>query len=893
MEQHRLLGLMLSVSVLTACGGGGETPTSPNVAIPEKGKLQLVITGLSTGSLANITITGPNGFSQTATASQTLTGLTAGEYTINATNVVDKNGLSFQPNETARKLTVTASKTETLTVSFKAPSAAQGVLSGFGSVIVNGTRFNTDDATFSSNDDDATQADLKAGMQITVIGQQTADGSEAQAQHVDYDANAKGRIDAIDLAKQRVTVLGTEFQFTENTVFDDVRLDQLSVGSFVEISAFSTESQGFLVTYIGIEQDHTQWQLQGGVTALDTTKQQFILGTLLIDYSEDAPTELQNGHWVTVKAAYAPSSSAWTVYDLDIEQQHVDYTSLISFSGLVSDLKAGEFTLEGKTVKFDTTTQFEDDTSELTNGVLVEVKGIASNTEVLADSIDIEERIELELEGTISSINETAQSFVVHGKTIFVSANTLYRDDDSHDSLFNFSRLAIGDFVELDLAAQGSDFVALKIERESKDAATTQQLTGYVTDIKADSMSFSVAGIVVQTAAYTEFEIEDQDLTHTAFFNQLALGMEVDVTAYVPNNTTNSTLLATEVEVDLDKQTQQVEIQGEVSSVTPLTVNGFIILSDEHTEYDDVTAGTISIGQMLHIEGIQTQDSSILAEEIEAKNSHSDIDVELNGQISALTDSHFTVQDQQVHFNADTQFDNGIASDLVEGVYVEVEAEFNREGQLVAEEIEFKSADLLKITGVISVAEQNMFTIDGQDFHLADDVEFDNGNASKLAQGITVTVYYTVVNNKNRVEKIEFEEVRNGTLKGAVTEFENSNNFKLLGHKIQLTAQTEFSDGNAALVQLDSMLEVEGNWDAQGVLIATKAKFIDDTKNQLQANIDSVNEQGFVLNGVVVILNTSTEFANGTRSDLSATRLVLVEGQVIAGVLHASLVDFK
>lgn len=62
--------------------------TTATVAYTATGSLALTITGLPGGNPANVTVTGPGGFSQTVTATQTLTGLVAGSYTVAAASVL-------------------------------------------------------------------------------------------------------------------------------------------------------------------------------------------------------------------------------------------------------------------------------------------------------------------------------------------------------------------------------------------------------------------------------------------------------------------------------------------------------------------------------------------------------------------------------------------------------------------------------------------------------------------------------------------------------------------------------------------------------------------------------------------------------------------------------------
>ncbi|MGD8913904.1 MAG: hypothetical protein PVJ68_14345, partial [Candidatus Thiodiazotropha sp.] len=60
--------------------------------------------------------------------------------------------------------------TPTLNGGIGGTGITQGRVTGFGSVFVNGTEFNTDDASFTVNDLAATESDLAVGMVVRISG---------------------------------------------------------------------------------------------------------------------------------------------------------------------------------------------------------------------------------------------------------------------------------------------------------------------------------------------------------------------------------------------------------------------------------------------------------------------------------------------------------------------------------------------------------------------------------------------------------------------------------------------------------------------------------------------------------------------------------------------------
>ncbi len=84
-----LMALALLV-LLTACGGG-DGSTSPVVPVGSTGTLVVTVGGLPADVPAAVVVTGPSGFSRTVSATETLTGLAVGAYTITPARASDRS----------------------------------------------------------------------------------------------------------------------------------------------------------------------------------------------------------------------------------------------------------------------------------------------------------------------------------------------------------------------------------------------------------------------------------------------------------------------------------------------------------------------------------------------------------------------------------------------------------------------------------------------------------------------------------------------------------------------------------------------------------------------------------------------------------------------------------
>ncbi len=165
---------------LAACGA----PTAP----PEEegpGALVVLVDGLPAAAQGDVRVTGPGGYDETLSASETLAGLAPGSYAVSAQSV-SSEGVEYAPTVTGSPASVTAGAVSTATVSYAATSTAPGDLV----VDITGLPPGVDaDVTVAGPDgeSDLTETATLAGVEpgtYTVTAAQVDDGGDVYAANV-------------------------------------------------------------------------------------------------------------------------------------------------------------------------------------------------------------------------------------------------------------------------------------------------------------------------------------------------------------------------------------------------------------------------------------------------------------------------------------------------------------------------------------------------------------------------------------------------------------------------------------------------------------------------------------------------------------------------------------
>ena len=399
-----------------------------------------------------------------------------------------------------------------------------GPIAAFGSVYVNGTRYDTDNAVFLINGQTAAQDDLDIGQIIRVEADENDDASS-----VEYVETVKGPIQSINLASSTLVALGQTVQITTTTTFDNTSLATLLVGDIVEVSGLRDENQVIQASYVEKEDNVQSYQVTGIIADLNATT--FKIADLIVMHNDPA---LSEGMLVDV-VGLAADFDGTTFIAAEIRPgfglDHDDGEEIEVEGYITSFTSASLFEVNGVVIQTNANTQVENGVlSDLALGVRIEVEGTgAAGGAILAEKIEIEPESELELRTFAEAVDVVNNSITLFGITIGVNSSTSFKDEsDLEVQSFGLADINVGDYIEIKAFDQGQGITATKVER--KNPEDDLKLEGPVAAIDVVLFTLDVLGVSILTDQFTEYkDANEVNINQAQFFALIAVDSFVEV----------------------------------------------------------------------------------------------------------------------------------------------------------------------------------------------------------------------------------------------------------------------------------------------------------------------------------------------------------------------------
>jgi len=392
-----------------------------------------------------------------------------------------------------------------------------GPISGFGSVIVNGMRFETVGASLSDDDGSPVRLqDLALGMSVNIDGTVDDNTGRGRAKSLSLVHGNTGAITSIDRSSQTITVMGLIIKTNTATAYKNVAsFSALAVGDAVEVYGTLQSDNTVLATLIEKETGTYTNRAVGRVSNLDTKAKTFKIGSLVVNYGTATVIgTLAEGRQIRVTATQGPVNNVLIANSIKVTDGAA-YGSSVA-SGTFLKIKGvaeaapinGLLTVSGTRVNVAQAT-YEGGTS-IVAGALLEIKGTWDGTVLQASKVELERNDRdndgyidrNELYGSVSSITTS------NGKTLVMINGVTVDVTQAYFKNGSLAQLAIGVPVEVKGSVQGSVFIASKVEFKSGSNASPGDFDyeqfGQVTDFVSVA-NFKVNGVRVD-ASNARFE---------------------------------------------------------------------------------------------------------------------------------------------------------------------------------------------------------------------------------------------------------------------------------------------------------------------------------------------------------------------------------------------------
>lgn len=315
-------------------------------------------------------------------------------------------------------------------------SFAQGTISGYGSIIVNGIHF--DESTAQVQDDDGatlTRSALALGMAVQIEAGDIVTGADgvqrATASRVRTSRALVGPVGAVDAAAGQLTVLGQTVQVNDDTVLDAGfagGLAGIAAGRVVEVyGELDASAARFVATRIAPAGATATWRVRGAVSSVDAASGTCVIGSQTYRLASTSGVAAGSVLKLAVSGALPDAGGRWAVGGQQLGAALPSGREL-QLAGVVdSVVSASRFVVDGVTVDLSGVTV----NGTLAAGQRVEVRGSLSDGLLLATAVQsssVQALRRFELNGQVAAIDLVARRLVVQaaGRELALS---LARDD--------------------------------------------------------------------------------------------------------------------------------------------------------------------------------------------------------------------------------------------------------------------------------------------------------------------------------------------------------------------------------------------------------------------------------------------------------------------------------
>jgi hypothetical protein len=574
-----------------------------------------------------------------------------------------------------------------------------GTVTGFGSVIVEGVRYDDSAAKVQIEYDPAAPkaapvSDLKLGMQLIVqvakagVADTVVSGSEVLGPITSLAT------DGFVVAGQTVKI---SIDAASPTVFDGVaNLAGLVINDRVEVHGSRDANNNIVATRIERKNpsDVVMTRVVGTIAAINVTAKTFTVGGLLVSYSDATKllpanttlASLANGQIVAVFSSASPTAAGITAKTIavkkGIDSQNPVDADKAWVGGHVRDLNfaAKTFNLKGVAVDASAATFSNGTANDLANARKVRVTGVFQGSVLKATDVKFAKAqgdALVELIGPVSSFVSN-KSFLVRGVPVDASGTGV--------SFVNGTASNLGDGVAIKLkgAVVNDVVIPSSIEFVTTDENKIRNFMGEVQGFVAGADTFKLMGVNMKLAATATFKNSDQTLSQKSEFGNTDKVL-------VKGAFEAGVFVVTQVVFSKGLTAVITRAEGGITTIDAATgvfkINGTVVRTNTSTTFSGTTTN-LKTGVHVEVEGTLVN-GELVARKIEFHDAEDNVKAAVRGDVTDYVSvSDFRLNGQKVNAS-NAVFDNGKASNIANGVQMEAKGKMVN-GVLVADAVKFK-----------------------------------------------------------------------------------------------------------------------------------------------------------------------------------------------------------
>lgn len=435
-------------------------------------------------------------------------------------------------------------------------ASASGTITGFGSVVVNGKRFETSGASFTVDGQSGSQNDLKVGMTVVVNG--SFNGNQRSASFVHQKDAVEGLVqsvapDGLSLVVMGQTVVVDNTTIIDNNIPGQNILNLVAGTDNVEVNGHIRPNGIIQATFIEKKLANVTPEVRGFVSAHDDGTKTFHIGSLTVNYATAIINEMPspattswNSLLVEVNGTvFNAATTTLMATKVEPDNQRVgNEVDEFEVEGFVTQVRgADEFVIGNRRVQTTGGTEFRGGTAdEIVVGAKLSAEGRLVNGILIAKHVKFHESVRLE--GDIAAIGTNFITIRgLSGITVTVDRQTEFKVSGG-GTVDNLGDLNINDHVRVRGRVTGPDTaVATRIQLRSADRDV--DLQGPVQSINGDVIV--ILGVSIDTGTIKHFEsVSGTSMSRAGFLAEV----RVNLLAKVKGTLNDTTVTWEEAELE-------------------------------------------------------------------------------------------------------------------------------------------------------------------------------------------------------------------------------------------------------------------------------------------------------------------------------------------------------